>query len=117
MNDQEQFESALEAYGTARRRAAAAVVVEQNTLHTLIQISADLGHSIRETARYLQVPKSTVARHRVTVPDRWGDVALEPEEFLQAHNAAWAHDPSQQMTRAPFAVEDHGDGTRTVRLT
>lgn len=98
-----QFESALAAFDVARERAAAAIVVEQHALNSVIHLAVDRGLSIRETATYLRMPKSTVARHKDAIPDAWRDVAVGSETYAEAHNAAWAHDQPQQLDASASA--------------
>lgn len=114
MFDRPGIEAALTAYRTARARAAAAAEVEAELLHALVYDTKEEGRSVREAAAMLQVPKSTVARHRLNrgVGILHGSTWLTPEEYVAAHNAAWADAPEQHIEFAPFVMEELPDGSR-----
>lgn len=57
------FISSAEAFRKARERRSVAETFEANLLHMAIFDARTAGMSVRQTARALNVPKSTVARH------------------------------------------------------
>lgn len=57
------FARSSEAYRVARERASASSALAASALHTAIGHARTEGMSIRETARALDVPKSTISRH------------------------------------------------------
>lgn len=117
MSNQTGMEATLTAYKVARARAAAAAEVEAELLHALIYDTQEAGMSVREAAAMLEVAKSTVARHRLTMvngssyrPRRW----LTPDNYVEAYNTAWADQPDQHLDRAAFHVEELSDGSQRV---
>ena len=117
MLNQSGTEATLTAYKIARARTAAAAEVEAELLHTLIYDTQEAGMSVREAAAMLEVTKSTVARHRLTMvngnsyrPQRW----LTPDNYVDAYNAAWVDQPDQHLDHAAFHVEELSDGSQRV---
>ncbi|SDQ03477.1 helix-turn-helix domain-containing protein [Arthrobacter crystallopoietes] len=108
------FESTLKAYETAKARGAAARSVERNLLRQALYDAKEAGHSIREIARLLDLPKSTVARMAVLPKNPGWEPTISAEAYIEEHNAAWAHEPEQHISAAPFEVLEHGDATRTI---
>lgn len=113
-------DSTLVAYRAARERTACAREVEGDLLGAAMFDAQERGLSIRETAALLGVAKSTVARHRAGGRYRWmlGKHAVWVSErgYMDAHNAAWAHEPGEQIERAPFQITDLPDGSREWSL-
>lgn len=91
------FMSSAEAFRKARERRSVAETFEANLLHMAIFDARAAGMSVRQAARALNVPKSTVARHwreghrcPATVPT-WGSESA----WRDAHAMIWAHDPQE----------------------
>ncbi|MCT1368555.1 hypothetical protein M4D50_11180 [Rothia sp. p3-SID1597] len=111
------FESTRTAFMVARERADVAAAFERNTLHTAIYDAREAGMSIRETAVSLRVPKSTVARYWRGSPKRRDDLPLwgSPNAWREAHEAIWAHEPSELAdTFIPYEWAET-DGQRSVQ--
>lgn len=110
-----EFETTVQAFETARTRSSIAQHAEARLLHLAVYDAREAGLSVRETAAALRVPKSTVARHwrggETVAPPAWGN----PEEYLSAERAIWAHAPDNFDNRVPYEWEDHPDGTRSSR--
>lgn len=112
------FESTRTAFMVARERADVAADFERNTLHTAIYDAREAGMSIREAAAALRVPKSTVARHWRGRPKGGSALPLwgSPRAWREAHDAIWAHDPSELAdTFIPYEWVDE-DGARAIRI-
>lgn len=113
----DRFETTAKAFQAARTRASVASHVEASTLHMAVYDARESGHSVRETAAALRVPKSTIARHWreghhcPELAPIWGN----GDEYINAERAIWAHDPAQFDGRVPFFWTEAANGTRSVR--
>lgn len=118
-----EFETTAEAFARARARRSMAEAFEHDLLYLAIQAGRRNDLSVRQIARALRVPKSTVARYAATVgqvplvphksvPPVWGN----PDEFWDALRAIRAHDPHRinESAPVPYVWVDHPDGSRTV---
>lgn len=115
--DEDDVESAVSAYDAARTRADAARDVERAVPHETIAAARRSGMSLRETAEALGVPRMTVARAELRKRPVLPSWATTPHAWVEAWNAAWAHDPSCERADAPFEVTWHGsNGLRSVRF-
>lgn len=123
MLHQPSMDAALLAYERARAAAAAAAEVEAELRYALVYDALQAGSSVRETSAMLRIPKSTVARVKLNQaigPAPWrgpattGTTWMTPEAYVEAHNAAWAHDETQHIHHAPFGIETLDDGSRVV---
>ena len=107
-----EFISTAEAYRIARERESVAASFAANLLHMAIFDARVAGMSVREAARALSVPKSTVSRHwredhrcSEVVP-AWGSEAA----WREAHAAIWAHNPRELADAwVPYEWHDHDD--------
>ncbi len=117
MRENPSLDEALAAYEIARAAAANAATVAKLAMDTYVREAIHQGHSTREIARSLGIPKSTIHRIRlgvgVSLPDAWST----PEGYVRAHNAAWAATPAQQIERAPFEIHVDEDGTRRYAIS
>lgn len=92
-----QAAGSVTAHRRARERASVAVSLEASLLHTAIYDLRELGLSVRQAARELQVPKSTVARHwrkSHSCPEvlpMWGSESA----YRDAHAAIWEGNPEE----------------------
>lgn len=115
---QVEFEAALTAYRNARSRRLAAQDVEEDALQSALFNGGQLGLSVRELAAMVRLPKTTVARLRISgaVGGQEGWIADDPVEYVAAHNSAWSHMPSRQIAEAPFTIERAEDGNHAVHV-
>lgn len=116
MRENPTLDEALTAYEAARAAAADTATVAKLAMDTYIREAIYQGHSTRDIAKALRIPKSTIHRIRLGVgaslPEAWST----PAGYVAAHNAAWAEAPGQQIDRAPFQVHLDEDGTRRYAI-
>ena len=108
------------AYEHARANASAAAAVAEELRDMLIYDALEGQTPVRDITARLSVPVSAVRRVQLRRAGLFGAAPLDaratPEAYVAAHNAAWEHDPSQHIQRAPFRVHIADDGTRTVTM-
>lgn len=117
MRENPTIDQALAAYETARAAAADTATVARMAMDTYIREASHAGHSTRDIAKTLGIPKSTVHRIRLGVGTALPQAWSTPEGYIAAHNAAWADAPKQWIERAPFEVYVEEDGTRRYAIT
>jgi len=109
------FATTATAFEQARARASVANHFEATLLHTAIFDAREAGMSVRETARALRVPKSTVSRRwRSGRTDFAAPIWGNPDEY-RAARAAILGDAQQDEPLVPFEWEDR-DGERSVHF-
>lgn len=101
------------AFERARVRAQAAALVEAVQRWSVIAELRGEGLSVRDIARRLGLPKSTVTEE--AKKPLWkvyfdGLARATPGEYVAAHNAVWSHDVTQQIGNAPFGVQSTLEG-------
>jgi len=113
------LDSSVLAYERARARREAAQQVEEDALRTVLFDAGNCGLSVREIAALVRLPKTTIGRQRIASAldvgaDSWH--SHDPDEYVAANNAAWAHEPSRLISEAPFTVEALEDGRLIVSM-
>lgn len=106
----------LDAYRRARTRASIARYFEALTLYEAIYDATYVhGQSIRDTARTLGVPKSTVARHARKHPNPEPPMHGTEDEYRDAYQAIYGHTPDH----IPYTwdTQEAPDGTITRTIT
>ncbi|WP_277212566.1 hypothetical protein [Isoptericola croceus] len=113
-----EFVSTSEAYRVARERASVATAFEAKLLHMAVFDAREAGMSVREAAAALSAPKSTVSRHWreghrcADVVPVWGSDAA----WREAHEAIWAHNPSELADDwVPYEWSDDPDRRAVTR--
>lgn len=116
MRENPTLDQALTAYEAARAAAADTATVARLAMDTYVREATHQGHSTRDIAKALCIPKSTIHRIRLGVGTSLPEAWSTPTGYVAAHNAAWAEAPGQQIDRAPFEVHVDEDGARRYAI-
>ncbi len=116
------LQSSVAGYRQARELADSARFVEDDALHRALDEARRAGLGVRDTAKLLDVPRSSVSRWlgRQSATGPGPSLAEHPwvseAEVVLANNHAWRHEPDEQIAEAPFRIETTEDGRRTAFL-